>query len=109
MTRGKRFVAAIVIAVVVGLGVGFEPIPAQSWGTSAVRFISKAIAQGLTYDTIKAIVKRDYRMSEADFRTAYAAGVAAYNRAASHPNPSNLECVQDLYKFANPKCANTSP
>ena len=109
MTQGKRFVAAIVIAVVVGLGVGFEPIPAQGNWANAVKFIAKSIAQGLTYDTIKAIVQRDYRMSEADVRKAYAAGLAAYNRAASNPNPSNMDCVQDLYKFANPKCANKFP
>ena len=83
MTRGKRFVAAIVVAAVVGLGAGIEPAPADAASASVMRFIAKAIAQGVVYETIKTIVIRDYRMTEADFRTAYAAGLAAYNRAAS--------------------------
>ena len=107
MARGKRFFAAIMVAAVVGAGVGSIPAPADAASGKVVTFIAKAIAQGLVYDAIKAIVMRDYRMSEADFRAVYAAGLAAYNRAASKPNPSLTDCVQDLFKFANPKCANT--
>ncbi len=108
MKRGKRLVAAITLIAVAVAGAGLIPAPAEAGVAKViVDFVAQAIVQGLAYDAIKAILMRDYRMSAADVRAAYAAGVAAYNRAATDPNPSLIDCAQDLYKFANPKCANT--
>ena len=108
MKRGKRPVAAIMLIAVALAGTGLIPAPAEAGVAKViVDFVAKSVAQGMLYDAIKAILMRDYRMSESDVRAAYEAGVAAYNRAAADPNPSLIDCVQDLYKFANPKCANT--
>lgn len=97
----------MLIAVAVA-GAGLIPAPAEAGVAKVVvDFVAKSVAQGMLYDAIKAILMRDYRMPEADVRAVYEAGVAAYNRAAANPNPSLIDCAQDLYKFANPKCLNT--
>ena len=105
MTWAKRFVAAIVVATVVGATAGTTPSAVAAPAPEIVRFIVKSLAAGLTYDAIKASVMRmkNHQISEDAWQAAWQAGLNEANRAASDPNPGN-NCRFAVYKALNPKC-----
>ena len=103
-TWARGFFAAIALAAMIG-GVNTADATGGKLVQEAIKFVALAFAQGLLWDQTKSLAKSNFpSMTPADLEAAMAEGHRVYNQARTDPNPSEQDCMWDLYAAVNPKC-----